>query len=298
MGAIGLVLAILLTSCGGAQPTPAPDGRISVVTTTTVFADLIANVGGDLVRVTSLVPKNGDVHTFAPRPSDIKAVADARLLVMNGLGLDDWLAGTLRNVAPEAAPLVRLGEDLPGVELIRGEEGEAEAANPHLWLDVGYATKYVERIATALQQVDPQHADRYAAQAAAYVSRLEQLDGWVRQQIATIPDAARRIVTFHDAFPYYARAYGLEIVGVAIPAPGQEPSAGYTARLVELIRSSGAEAIFAESQFPARLADQLAAETGAKVVANLYDDSIGDPPVDSYEAVIRWDTEQLVEALA
>jgi len=112
-----------------------------------------------------------------------------------------------------------------------------------------------------------------------------------------VPEANRRLVTFHDAFPYYAREYGIRIVGVAVPAPGQDPSAGYTARLVDAIRGSGARAIFSEAQFPAKLVDQLAAETGVKVVANLYDDSLGDAPVTSYEAVIRWDTQQLVAAL-
>ena len=101
-------------------------------------------------------------------------------------------------------------------------------------------------------------------------------------------------MTFHDAFPYYARAYGITIVGTAVPAPGQDPTAAYTAQLIDEIKASGVKAIFSESQFPTRLVDQLAAETGAKVVANLYDDSVGDPPVDSYEGVMTWDTDQLV----
>jgi ABC-type Zn uptake system ZnuABC Zn-binding protein ZnuA len=119
----------------------------------------------------------------------------------------------------------------------------------------------------------------------------------VRSRIATIPVASRRLVTFHDAFPYYARAYGITIVGVAVKAPGQDPSAAYTAALITAIRRGGVKAIFSESQFPARLVDQLASETGATVVANLYDDALGDPPVTSYEAVISWDTDQLVKAL-
>jgi ABC-type Zn uptake system ZnuABC Zn-binding protein ZnuA len=267
-----------------------------VVTTTTVFADMVRSVGGDLVEVTSLVPKNGDVHTFEPKPADIRAVAQARLLIMNGLGLDDWLEQTITNASKEGTPLVKLAEGLPGVTLLPGEEPGSQ--NPHLFMDVKYAELYVDRIADALKRADPAHASQYDSQAGTYRHRLADLDSWVRHQVGSVPQANRKLVTFHDAFPYYAREYGITIVGVAVVAPGQDPSAGYTAELIDAIRKAGVRAIFSESQFPAKLVDQLAAETGAKVVANLYDDALGDPPVTNYEAVIRWDTEQLVKALS
>jgi len=164
-------------------------------------------------------------------------------------------------------------------------------------MDPTYVELYVDRIAAALKQIAPAEASRIDAQVAAYKSRLAELDTWVRDQVSTIPPQNRKLVTFHDAFPYYAREYGITIVGVAVNAPGQDPSAGYTAALIDAIRKAGVKAIFSESQFPAKLVDQLAAETGTKVVANLYDDALGDPPVTSYEAVIRWDTQQLVAAL-
>jgi ABC-type Zn uptake system ZnuABC Zn-binding protein ZnuA len=268
---------------------------IAVVATTTVFADMVRNVGGDLVAVTSLVPKNGDVHTFAPRPSDVRALSRASLVVMNGLGLDDWLEETLTNASAGHAQLLKLAVDLPGVKLLPGEDPGTQ--NPHLFMDVRYTKLYVVRIRDALKRVDPSHAGRYDANAATYTSRLDVLDAYVRHQVSTIPEANRRIVTFHDAFPYYAREYGIAIVGVAVPAPGQDPSAGYTAQLVDAIRAARVKVIFSESQFPTRLVDQLASETGVKVVADLYDDSVGDPPVTSYEAIIRWDTDQLVAAL-
>lgn len=294
---LGLILAsaaLAVGACGGPAPTGS-GGRLPVVTTTTVFADMISNVGGDLVAVTSLVPKNGDVHTFEPRPADVRAVASARLLVMNGLGLDDWLAKTISNAAAPGTPLLELAPDLPGVPLLPGEEPGTQ--NPHLWLDVRYAELYVDRIAAALESADPGHADAYRTQAAAYEARLEALDGEVRAKLAAVPEANRKIVMFHDAFPYFAREYGITIVGVAVVAPGQEPNAGYTAQLVQAIKAAGVKAIFSERQFPTRLVDQLASETGATVIANLYDDSLGDPPVTSYEAVIRWDVDQLVAAL-
>lgn len=296
---VGLVAAVLmLPACQGSSPSTGPRGSaapIRVVTTTTVFADIVGNVGGDLVQVTSLVPKNGDVHTFEPKPADVRTVAGAKLLVMNGLGLDDWLEKTISNASRTGTPLVKLAVDLPGITLLPGEDPGTQ--NPHLFMDPKYVELYVDRIAAGLKSVDPADASRFEAQAAAYKTRLQALDGWVRTQVASIPEANRKLVTFHDAFPYYAREYGITIVGVAVAAPGQDPSAGYTAKLIDAIKKAGVKAIFSESQFPTKLVQQLAAETGAKVVANLYDDALGDPPVTSYEAVIQWDTQQLVAAL-
>lgn len=288
------VVALVAAGCSRSNAR-VPGERLNVATTTSVLADIVSNVGGDLVTVTSLVPKNADVHTFEPRPSDVRTVASAGLLVMNGLGLDDWLRKTIANAAADNTPLVQLAVDLPGVTLLPGET--AGTQNPHLFVDVKYAELYVDRIATALESADAPNASAYRSQAAAYKHRLEALDGWVRAQIATIPAANRKMVTFHDAFPYYAREYGITIVGVAIKSPGQDPSAGYTAALISAIQAAGVKAIFSEAQFPTKLADQLASEANCTVVANLYDDSLGDPPVTSYEELIRWDTEQLVKAL-
>ena len=295
-GAVLVLVAGMTAACGGPIGGESQGATLSVVTTTTVFADIISNVGGPLVTATSLVPRNGDVHTFEARPGDIRTVAGARLLVMNGLGLDDWLQDTITNASASGTPLIKLGEGLPGVELLPGESPATQ--NPHLWMDVKYAELYVDRIAAALVAVDAAHAPAYARQAAAYKVRLEALDALVRSRIAAIPPAGRKLAMFHDAFPYYAREYGLTVVGVAVEAPGQDPSAGYTADLIQAIKAAGVKAIFSERQFPTRLVDQLAAETGATVVANLYDDSLGDPPVTSYEAVISWDTDQLVAALS
>ncbi|HKB29084.1 MAG TPA: metal ABC transporter substrate-binding protein [Candidatus Limnocylindrales bacterium] len=289
------VAAIGLSACGPSPSSGAPGSTVSVVTTTTVFADMISNVGGAYVHVTSLAGKNADVHTFEPKPADIQTIANAKLLVMNGLGLDDWLERAITNGSASGTPLVKLGVDLPSVELLPGEGPGTQ--NPHLWMDVKYAELYVDRIAAALKSVDPARARPYDNQAVAYKARLETVDAGVRSKIAAIPEANRRIVMFHDAFPYFAREYGITIVGVAVEAPGQDPSAGNSAELIRAIRDAGVKAIFSESQFPTKLLDELASETGAKVVANLYDDALGDPPVTSYEALIGWDVDQLVTAL-
>ena len=296
-GLAGLLVVVLVAcSSGSASPTASSgNGRIDVVATTTVFADLVQQVGGSHVKAASLVPRGGDVHTFEPKPGDVQTISRAKLLVMNGLGLDDWLEDTITTASATGTPLVKLGEGLSDIELLPGEDTGTK--NPHLFMDVTYTERYVDEIAAALAQVDPAHASDYRSGAAAYKTRLTALDASVRQKIATIPEANRKVVTFHDAFPYYAREYGITIVGTAVEAPGQDPTAGYTAHLIDEIKASGVKAIFSEVQFPTKLVDQLSAETGVKVVANLYDDSVGDPPVDTYEGVITWDTDQLVAAL-
>jgi zinc/manganese transport system substrate-binding protein/manganese/iron transport system substrate-binding protein len=317
LAALVVIATMALAACGtgpGVSPTapaaasPEP-GALQVIATTTVLADMVAQVGGSKVAVQSLVPKGGEVHTFDPTPSDMTRVAEADLIVMNGLGLDEWLAQMVAD-SGAAAALVELGEDLPGVTYIEGgdehEAGAPEASpdphghgavNPHLWLDVTYASLYVGRIVEALVAADPDDAAVYVANGAAYQATLAALDTWVRERIATIPEANRKLVSFHEAFPYYAAAYGLEIVGTIVAAPGQDPSAGEIATLVEAIKASGAKAVFTEAQFSPELAQTVATEAGVKFVSNLYNDSLGDPPVDSYEALIRWDTDKTVEAL-
>jgi ABC-type Zn uptake system ZnuABC Zn-binding protein ZnuA len=291
--------AALLAACGGAPatpsgPTPEP-GALRVVATTTVLADLVANVGGTKVSVRSLVPKGGEVHTFDPSPSDVARLTEADLIVANGLGLDAWLTA-LATDAGATAPTVELGEDLAGVDYFIGE-GADGSVNPHLWLDVANARLYVAKLARALATVDPADAASYDAGALAYDAELADLDGWIRDRIATVPVADRKLVSFHEAFPYLARAYGLEIVGVVVDAPGQDPSAGQVAALVGAIRAAGVKAVFGEAQFSDKLVRTIARETGATVETNLYNDSLGDPPADSYIGMMRWNVERIVGAL-
>lgn len=302
--ALLLALAVVLAACdrggdgppasGSALPTPAADA-IDVVATTTVLGDMVRQVGGARVDVASLVPPGGEVHTFDPTPADLTRVADAELIVMNGLGLDEWL-GQLALDSGTTATTVVLGEGLEGVDYLAGHEGEE--ANPHLWLNVRYGIAYAERIGEALALVDPAHTAAYEAGTAAYTARLADLDAWAREQLAAIPAEDRRIVSLHEAFPYFAAAYGLEIVGTVIDVPGQDPSAGEIAALIDEIRKSGAKAIFSEAQFNDQLARTIAAESGVTVESDLYNDSLGDPPADTYEGIIRWDVERVVAALS
>lgn len=289
-----LVVAVAAAACGPAAgaPSPAAGDRIRVVATTTILADLVRQVGGDRVTVESLVPKGGEAHTFDPTPSDVRRVVEADLIVRNGLGLDDWLLALIQDAGAKA-PVVALGEDLPGVTYVRN----GDQVNPHLWMDVAYGRAYAARIAGELEQRDPQHAAEIAATASAYDSRLAALDGDIKARMAAIPEAERTIISFHDAFPYFAAAYGLTVDGTVVDAPGQDPSASRVEALIAEIRAKGVKAILAEAQFSDKLVRAIADEAGATVVSDLYTDSVGDAPVDTYEAVMRWDVDRLDEVL-
>jgi manganese/iron transport system substrate-binding protein len=295
----GLATVILTAACsarGGTSSGATADAdAIDVVATTSVLADLVRQVGGSDMAASSLVPPGGEVHTFDPTPADIARVADADLIVTNGLGLDDWVADLARDSGTRA-PILVLGEDLDGVTYLAGD-GPEGTVNPHLWMDVRNASRYAVRIGDELARVDPTHAGAYGAATKAYTQRLTELDAWAREQIAAVPEARRKVVSFHDAFPYFADAYGLEIVGTVIDAPGQDPSAGEVADLIEAIGATGASALFGEAQFNPDLARTIADEAGITVVTDLYTDSLGDPPADSYEGLIRWDVDRVVEAL-
>jgi ABC-type Zn uptake system ZnuABC Zn-binding protein ZnuA len=290
-------IGAFVAACSTPASSGAPDGALRVVATTTVLADLVKQVGGDDVSVTSLVPKGGEVHTFDPTPSDLQGLTSADLIVMNGLGLDDWLAGIATDSGATAI-VVELAEGLEGVTYLAGEaHADDEAVNPHLWLNVAYASKYVDRIIETLSDMDPEIADGVGARGEAYLARLAELDTSTRDRIGEIPEADRVIVSFHEAFPYFAAAYGLTVVGTIVDAPGQDPSAGEIAALVEAIRASGAKAVFGEAQFSPDLAEIVADEAGVAVETHLYSDSLGDAPADTYEGMMRWNVDRVVGAL-
>lgn len=285
-----------------AGTTPAPAARLLVVTSLPVFASLVQAVGGDLVEVSALLPPGTDPHTYQPSPRDVEKLARAQLVVYNGGDLDPWMARQIE-AAASGSRVLALAEGLqppPQVaheeEAIQGTpvEDHEHTVNPHFWLDPDYAITYVQRIAAALEELDPAHADTYRANAERYIADIRTFDAWARQQIATIPPERRKLVTFHDAFPYFAAHYGLELVGVVVLSPGREPSPQEIARLVERIRSEGVPAIFVEPQFNPKLAETIAREAGVKVLT-LYSDAA--PAGMDYLAMMRANVTNVVEGL-
>jgi zinc/manganese transport system substrate-binding protein/manganese/iron transport system substrate-binding protein len=281
----------VLAACT-ASTSPAPSAvGLHVVATTTVFADFVSKVGGDRVTVTSIVPPGVGPEDYEPRTGDSKKLADARLIVSNGIGLDDFLDGLISSTATNAARLV-LGEGIPTIET----EGEA---NPHFWLDPTLVVQYyLPRITAKLGEMDPGGKATFEQNAAAYAKELEDLDTALQAKVAEIPADQRKLVTFHDAFPYFARHFGFELVGVIVENVGQDPSAGELAELVDKVKAAKVKAVFSEAQFSPKLAETLAGEAGIqKVVTTLYNDALGDPPADTYVGMMRWNVDQVVAAL-
>jgi manganese/iron transport system substrate-binding protein len=294
---LGVVLAALAatTACGGGgeeEEVPAAS-HVRVVTSLELFGDLIEHVGGDRVQITSLVPGGADPHTYEPVPSQVADVTKADVVLVNGLGLEQTLQNVIENNVGADVPVVVMSEGLSPLDV--GEEGEHGEGNPHLWLNVRYAMHYVERIRDAIIQVDPAGETEYRAAADAYLAELEALDGEVADAIETIPPERRKLVTFHDAFPYFAERYGLDVVGFVIRSPGREASAGEIADLVEEIRGEDVPAVFKEPQLQARVLELAADEAGVEV-CTLYSGAL-DGEVDSYVKLMRHDADELVRCL-
>jgi ABC-type Zn uptake system ZnuABC Zn-binding protein ZnuA len=286
---------VLVVACS--SPSPA-GGRTSVVATTTVLADLAAQVAGPDATVDALAPAGASIEDFAPKPEDAKRIANARVILVNGLALDRWVEPLLRNASKDAR-IVTLSDDLPRLGVGESANPDINAhGNPHYWFDVKYAKVYVERIRDALVATDASHSAGYQSRATVYLAELDRLDAEIKTNVTQIPPARRKLVTSHDAFPYYAAAYGLSVVGFTQPEEGKEPSPAELAALVELVKMEQVPAIFSEAQVSPRLAETLAREAGVKtIVTDLPTDSVGAPPADSYVGMMRVVTDKIVQAL-
>jgi ABC-type Zn uptake system ZnuABC Zn-binding protein ZnuA len=300
--AVLVVLAVVLAACGpgGGSGVPAGSSRavtpgpgaIRVVTTTTVFADIVRAVGGTRTDVSSIIPPGVGPEDYEPKPADARRLADAQLIVSNGVGLDNFLDRLLESGSGGKTPRLVLGEGIPAITI----DGEP---NPHFWLDPTLVKSgYLPKIVTALSALAPADAATFQANADAYGTQLDALDTELKAKIETIPAANRKLVTFHDAFPYFARHFGFELIGVVLANVGQEPNAAELAALVEKVKAAGVKAVFSEAQFNSKLAQTLADEAGiTKVVTTLYNDALGPAPADSYPGMMRWNVDQIVEAL-
>lgn len=304
---------------GASQSEPtAPEQAIAVVATTSILADLVANVGGERVAVSALLRPGADPHTFSPSPNQARAVADARILFENGAGLEEWLAELLDNAGGERPTVVASQGVVPigGFEHAdesgaAGASGEAAAhgdeehtgggVDPHMWFDPNNTITYVENIRDGLKQIDPDGAATYDANAARYIEQLRELDAENEQQLSAIPVERRKLVTNHDTFGYFAARYDFEVMGTVFEGVSteEEPSPRQVARLVERIRAAGVPAIFAENTVNPRLAEQIADEAGVRVVTDLYTDALGEAGSegDTYLKMMRFDVAQIVAAL-
>lgn len=312
----GALMAALLAPAGGAAQTPTAGEPLPVVATFSILGDLVQRVGGDAIELRTIVGAGTDAHTFEPSPEDAIALGEAEIVFANGAGFEPWL-DELAQGADEPLPIVAVTD---GIKLREGgqehedepaDEGEAGethdepdhgAVDPHVWHDVRNAIAMTEAIRDALVAADPDDAAAYEANAAAAIAELEGLDAWVVEQVATLPEERRKLVTSHDTFAYFAGRYGFEIVGTAldsISTEGGGPSAQETVALVGQIEAAGVPSIFAENVQNPAVMEAIAEEAGVSLAPTLYTDALSAPggEADTYDAMIRHNVETIVSAL-
>lgn len=289
------IAASALTLCV-ASAASARAGTIDVVTSFTVLADVVKNVGGDHVRVRSLVPPNGDPHDFEPSPEDARAIKAAAVTFLSGEGLEIWF-DRLAKAAGTATPPVIVST---GIKTHLFDEDGKSVTDPHVWNSIPNVEIWVDNIAKALGKADPADAGEFAKNAAAYKAQLTALDQQIRSEIGAVPAARRKVLTSHDAFGYYSEAYGVQFLAPQGVSTETEASAADVARLIDQIKAEAVHVYFFENSNDPRLVRQIAAATGAKPGGELYPEALSDAkgPVPSYEALMRYNTRLIVEAIS
>jgi ABC-type Zn uptake system ZnuABC Zn-binding protein ZnuA len=280
---------------------------LKVVATFSILADWVANVGGEQIELATIVPAGGDAHTFDPDPSQVASIADADVIFAIGPAFEPWLADMVQASRSGAAYV----EVTTGITLLDaahegdGDEGhdhEDGDHDPHIWGDVANAIIAVDTIRAALAEADEANTDAFAANAKAYTEQLKTLDAAIREQVATIPEEHRKLVTTHDTFAYYAHAYGFEVLGTALGSLSTEagdPSAADIAKLVEAIDEAGVPAIFAENVVNPDLMQAIADEAGVELAPTLYSDALGEAGSEgeTYLKMMTYNTNTIAAAL-
>ncbi len=282
-------LAVSFSACSMLQSKqPTGEGaQIRVLTTISTFNSLARSVGGPRVLVESLVPVGASPEDYQPTPSDIEKIAQADVLIENGVGLEAWLQRTIENAKNDHLRIVVASKGLP----VKGN-------NPHLWMDPVYARSYVLAIKDGFVAQEPRNKRLFERNAKTTNARLVRLEKEIATSIATIPPDSRNMIIFHNAFEYYNARFGLKTIGVVETSPGQEPNPQQLANLVNLAKANHVRAVFAEPEYSPKLVRALAESAGIKTVQDLYDDSIGtNPLVKGYETMLRYDTRVIVGAL-
>jgi zinc/manganese transport system substrate-binding protein len=299
--ALAWIALLVASTAAGAQDI---HRRVSVVASFSILADLVDNVGGDRVAVSALIGPDGDAHVYEPSPSDSRRMADAALVVVNGLGYEGWLdrlvaasGAKARTVAPivvaSAGVAPRLGDD------DHGRIDDHSAPDPHAWQSIANVERYVANIRDALSKADPAGASVYAANAAAYLTRLEALEREIQQALAGIPAERRRVITGHRAFGYFQDAYGIAFLAPQGVSAEAEPSARDVARVIMQIRTQRIRAVFLENVVDPRLVEAIARDTGARIGGTLYSDALtaAGGPAPTYIDLMRHNARTLAAAL-
>jgi zinc/manganese transport system substrate-binding protein len=289
LAAIGLALAV--------TPAAAQD-KLKAVASFSILDDLVKNVGGDRVEVTSLVGPDSDAHVFNPTPADARKLAQAKIVFINGLGLEGWMTRLVKVAGGKAETIVTT----TGIKPLKMEDEHKPGhmvTDPHAWQSVANAKIYVANIRDGLIKADPAGKDVYEANAKAYLAKLDGLEGEVKAAIARIPAQRRRIITTHDAFGYFSAAYGVDFIAPEGISTETEASAKDVARIITQVKKQKIPAVFLENISDPRLMEQIARESGTKIGGKLYSDALSGPdgPASTYIDMMRNNIGQFSSAL-
>lgn len=289
-------LAVGLSSCASGKPIYTSE--INAVTTTSILADVVSQVGGDLVAVTPLVPPGANEHEYQPSPQDIAAVTDADLVFEVGLGLEEFMETIILNAGTKVEPVI-VSDGIKTREFSGGED-EHFSADPHVWMDPANVIIWTRNIAAALSAFDPDNREVYEANSQAYITKLESLDTWIAGEVAKIPPENRQLVTDHMLFGYFADKYGFTVAGAIIPSYSSiaEPSARELAELEDVIRDYNVQVILVGNTVNPALASRIANDTGTQLV-EFYTGSLSEPggPASTYIDYMRYNVNAIVSAL-
>jgi zinc/manganese transport system substrate-binding protein len=284
-----------------AAPAIAQESKIPVVATFSILGDFVREVGGDRIDLSLLVGPGSDAHVYAPAPGDAKKLAAAQLIVQNGLGFEGWI-GRLIKASNTKARVVVATRGIKPIKASGGHDhghSHGDESDPHAWQNVANAKIYVNNIRDGLIAADPAGKDAYTANAAAYSAKLDALEKDVREAIAKIPQANRKVITNHDAFGYLGAAYGLRFIAPQGISTDAAPSAQSVARIIRQIRQEKIPAVFVENVADTRLAERIAKESGAKLGGTLYSDQLSPAggPAGTYIDMVRHNIRELTAAL-
>jgi ABC-type Zn uptake system ZnuABC Zn-binding protein ZnuA len=293
-----IVLTIItsaLSGCG--TPSDQTQGRSApvILTSTTILADITRNIAGDRVEVDSLLPIGIDPHSYQPTPQDAAKLSKSKLLIINGAGYEHFLESLLENAGGERT-IIEASSGITPREDADGEHG----IDPHMWLDPSYIVRYVENIRDGLIQFDPAGEAVYKSNAETYIQQITELDAWIMEEVNQVPAEKRLLVTNHEALGYFAERYGFTVVGTVVESFSSDasPSAQQMAGLIDQIKASGAPAIFLDAGDTMSLAQQIADETGARVITELHLESLTDgSPAATYIDMMKQNVTQIVNAL-
>ncbi len=287
--AIILIGSLFIAFTSGAQE------RLKVVATATMFEDMARMISGDLLEVVSIVPVGGDPHIYEPTPSDVRLVAEADLILRNGLTFEGWLDELIANSGTKA-DVVTITKGIPVI----ASDQYHNATDPHAWMSARNGLQYIENVHDALVRLDPENADVYAFNYRLYKQQLEDLDQWIRTEIEKIPLAKRVLITSHDAFRYFGKQYGVRVEAALGTSTDAEVQTSDIVKLSNTIRETGVPAIFVESSVNPKLLEQIARDNKIGIGGKLYSDSLGDKdsPAGSYIGMLRHNTETIVKALS